>query len=524
MWKKITLAAMTAALLTGSLAGCGQTSDQILTNADGKRTISIMTAAYSPAVASDDAAENPIIAEVEDKLGVDIKLRFAASANYGEKVTAVMAADTYPNIMRLPSRTAAIIQNCRHGTFWDVTDEIKKKNPDGSYVYPNLAESNDETLHNMSIDGRVYGIYSARALGRNGVTIRKDWLKNIGYDHYPETLDEFYDVCDKFTHADPDGNGKDDTFGMILTSLATPIQVITIWAGAPNTYGVKDGQLVPAFYFDEYLEGLKFVKKLNDEGLVNQSWATYDPERWNEMMIAGQGGIIIDVADRARRVQNNMPDAKIGVFGAIAPKEGEKKRTLPTIGYNGFFAFPKASVKDEAELAECLSLLDAFESAEISDLMNRGIEGRHYEVVNGNYQKFKDENGKDITKYDKEFADLNQCLPLITGATNLNVPYATECAEEVDAIQKENVNYTVPNPAEPYVSNTAALMGSALDDIMTEANTKFILGNIDEAGWRAAIEQWKKKGGEKVIAELTEAFLADDSVDHETGLPLSKGE
>ena len=524
MWKKITLAAMTAALLVGSLAGCGQTSDQITTTADGKRTISIMTSNYSPAAASDDAAENPIIKEVENRLGVDIKIRFAASSNYGEKVTAAMAADTYPNIMKLPSRTAAIIQNCRHGTFWDVTDELKKKNPDGTYKYPNLAQSNDETLHNMSIDGRVYGVYSSRSLGRNGVTIRKDWLEKIGYDHYPETVDEFYDVCYKFTHNDPDGNGQDDTFGMILTSLATPIQVMTIWCGAPNTYGVKDGQLQPAFYFDEYLEGLNFVKKLNDEGLVNQSWATYDPERWNEMMISGQGGIIIDVSDRARRVQNNMPDAKIGVFGAVAPKAGEKKRTLPTIGYNGFFAFPKSSVKDEGELEECLTLLDRFEDADISDLMNKGIEGRHYEIVNGNYQKFKDEKGKDITKFDKEFADLNQCLPLITGATNLNVPFTTECAKEVDLIQKENVKYTVPNPAEPYVSNTAALMGTALDDIMTEANTKYILGNIDEAGWRAAVEQWKAKGGEKVIAELNEQFLADDSVDHETGLPLEKGE
>ena len=166
--------------------------------------------------------------------------------------------------------------------------------------------------------------------------------------------------------------------------------------------------------------------------------------------------------------------------------------------------------------------MDKFEDPDISDLMNKGIEGRHYEIVNGKYQKFKDENGKDITKYDKEFADLNQCLPLITGNTNLDVPFATKCAEEVDKVQKDNVNYTVANPAEPYVSNTAALMGTALDDIITEANTKFILGNIDEAGWRAAVEQWKVKGGEKVVAELDEAFQADDSVDHETGLPLEQ--
>ena len=31
-----------------------------------------------------------------------------------------------------------------------------------------------------------------------------------------------------------------------------------------------------------------------------------------------------------------------------------------------------------------------------------------------------------------------------------------------------------------------------------------------------------EKGGEKVVAELDEAFQADDSVDHETGLPLEQ--
>lgn len=519
MWKRIMLTLTAAALLTTGLAGCGSESDQITVNEQGQNVISIMTASYAVQPASDDAAENPIIAEVEKRLNTDIKIKFAASANYGEKVTAAMGADTYPNIMRVPDRTSAIIQNCRGGTFWDVTDYIKKtdpscvtaENPEG-YLYPNLAKANDEVLHNMSVDGRVYGLYSSRALGRNGGTIRKDWLKNIGYDHYPQTLDEFYDVCEKFTLNDPDGNGVDDTYGMIMSSYTAPISQVVIWAGAPNGYGIEDGKLKPAFMYDEYLKGLTLLRDMHAKGYINQNWATMDPEKWNEPMLNHRGGIILDVVDRARRVQNNMltqdPPKKdvIGVFAAVAPDENSERRVLPTTGFNGFYVFPKASVRTEEELHICLKFMNDLESPEIADLLQKGIEGRHYEIKDGVYTKFKDENGKDITTYDGEFADFNQLLTFINGESNLNVPFVHPTAEEVDAVQKDNENYTIANPAAPYISKTASLQGSALDDIINEANTKYIKGDIDEAGWRAAIEEWKKKGGEKVIAELNEAY------------------
>jgi len=516
MWKRISTIAIAAALLTGMLVGCSSTSDEIKTNPDGKRTISIMAPGAQAQSASDDAAKNPIIAQVEEKLGVDLKLRFAASSNFNEKVTATMAADTYPNILKIPSKSSAIIQNCRHGTFWDITGKVTEKNADGSYRWPNLAQSNPVILHNISVDGKVYGVYTARPLGRNAATIRKDWMEKVGYKDFPQTVDEFIDLCRKFKNEDPDGDGEDNTTALIMASFPQQIQMFLVWNGAPNAYGVDaNGELKPAFYFPEYLDGLKKLKMMNDEKLMNQGWATYDPQKLDELFLNGRGGIILDVADRARRDQNKMPEARVSVFGSLAPKEGEQKRVLPTTGHNGFFAFPHASVKNVEELDECLTLLDRFEDAEISDLMQKGIEGRHYNIVNGLYQKPKLPNGKDDTSNDREFADLNQTMPLITGNTNIQSTYATECAKEVEEVQDDNENYLVLNPAEPYISNTASLMGSALDDVISEANTKFILGELDEEGWKKAVREWQNKGGLRVVEEMNEAYKMDDTVDRE---------
>ncbi|MDD6485243.1 MAG: extracellular solute-binding protein [Clostridiales bacterium] len=507
MWKKITLTVCAAALLAGSLAGCGNSADSLTYDEQGRPIVTIMTQSFSAESASDDASKNPVIKEVEDKIGADLRIKWISSSNYGEKVTATMAAGTYPLIMRISDRSSAIIANCRHDTFWEVGDLMLDESK-----FPNLSKANKDVMHNMSVDGKVYGVYSARDLGRNGVSIRKDWLDNLGLD-YPETVEEFKEVCRAFTEDDPDGNGQKDTYGLIMTSYTTPIKDICVWAGAPNGYGFNEetGELEPAFYFDEYLEGLKVVKWLYDNQYMNTNWATMDSNDWNNPFLNGQGGIIIDVCDRARRLATNIapkdPNAVVGVFGAVAPKEGEEKRSRPTTGYNGFFAFPKDAVKTEEELEVCLGILDKIEAPEVADLLAYGIEGRQYQIVNGEYQKFKNDKGEDDKTHDGEFADLNQIQPFINPvSSNLKIPYATETAKWVDEVMADNAKYSVSDPSAPYISNTYALKGTSLDSIMSEADTKFIKGDFTEEQWKAAREEWKAKGGDDIVKEYNEAY------------------
>ena len=331
MWKKIILTFCAAAMLTGSLAGCGNSADSLTYDDQGRPIISIMTQSYNAKSASDDAAENPIVAEIEKKLNVDLRFKWISSSNYGEKVTATMGAGTYPLIMRVNDRNAAIIANCRGGTFWEVGDLMLDEEK-----FPVLSKANRQVMNNMSVDGKVYGVYTARDLGRNGASIRKDWLENLGLD-YPETIEEFREVVRAFTEDDPDGNGKDDTYGLIMTAHTAPIKDVTVWSGAPNGYGMNEetGQLEPEFFFEEYLDGLKLLKEFYDNQWMNTNWATMDANKWNEPFLLGQGGIIIDVCDRARRLQTNIveknPDAVVGVFGSVAPKAGEKKRAKPRL-------------------------------------------------------------------------------------------------------------------------------------------------------------------------------------------------
>ena len=64
-----------------------------------------------------------------------------------------------------------------------------------------------------TFDGAMYGLPDPGALPQtDALVIRQDWLDKLSLTS-PKTLDEFMTVAKAFTFDDPDGNGKQDTYG-----------------------------------------------------------------------------------------------------------------------------------------------------------------------------------------------------------------------------------------------------------------------------------------------------------------------
>lgn len=492
-WKKITALACLTAVGASVLAGCGGGSATKIDKANPK--ITIMTESYQ----MDPATEaSPVYQALEKALGTKLDIQFTANTGYSEKVTAAMGSGSYPHAMLVKDRNSSIIQNSRAGSFWEIGGKIKD-----AAKFPNLSQANDVILNNTSIDGKVYGLYRGRELGRAGVTIRKDWLENL-HMSVPTTIDELYEVLKAFKEKDPDGNGQNDTFGMIVTTSPSTLDPLAIWFGAPNGWGEDaNGELQPAFMTDEYMEALKFMKKLYDEKLINQDFATYDASKWDEQFLQGKAGMIIDVADRARRVATNMQDnegKQVGVFGYVKKDAASEPKTLPTTGYSGYFVFPKKAVADEEDLDFILGVFDKMNTQEAQTLLNWGIEGRQYTVNDDGTITLTDDKA-----LQKEYADLNQ-ISAGAGEEGRKQKYATKVAERIDEVYAENRQYVVPNPAEALISDTYSRNGVNLDAIIKEAKTKFIAGQLDEAGWKTEIERWKTQGGNDYIKEINEQY------------------
>ncbi len=503
--KRIITAVIASALIAGVAAGCGSGA-QVLDLTAETPTVRLMTSAYQSKSAGEDSA---VYQALEEYLGVDLDLVRIYSNNYDEKVTATMGAGDRPMLMRVGSKTSSVIQNSRAGTFWEVGDKMMD-----SEKYPYLSQANPMINHNIAIDNKIYGLYCARDLGRAGVSIREDWLDNLGMD-YPTTIAEFEEVLRAFTEDDPDGNGIDDTYGMIVTSYSGPLDNLIVWCGAPNEWGYNEEtqRLEPDFMFPEYMDALNLIKKWFQAGYINQDMATRSSDKWDEDFLAGNAGVIIDVADRARRLQTNIasadPDAVVGIFGSVAVDENSERRVKPTTGYNGFFVVPTASVPTEEGLEFILSVCDKMLSPDGADLINYGIKDRNYVIDEEGYldQTPSNENASLAAEY----ADLNQITTLIGGQTNLKTRYLTKVAEDVELVMEDNANYAVANPAESYVSQAYSLSGTQMDAIISEANTKYMTGQITEEEWQSSITRWEKMGGSTVIEEMNEAYDADTS-------------
>ncbi|MBB6693377.1 extracellular solute-binding protein [Cohnella xylanilytica] len=519
------LAAGTAAL--ASVAGCGSDdndngsnsasappsassagSSSQGTSAGKPLDLSIMLPIFKTNYPKDDG---PVTTEIEKRTNTNIHFQWVPNASYGDKFNITLASGKLPTIIMVGSpKEPSFVNAARSGAFWDLTDYLK------DYKY--LSQSNEVILNNSSIDGRNYGVYRSRALGRNGINYRKDWLEAVGLQP-PKTIVDFYNMLKAFKEKDPDGNGKDDTYGMVLVKWtggwASGFDTIKLWFGAPNKWGVADGKLVPEHETPEYLEALRFMKKLYDEKLINEDFAVFDSAKWNDPVVNNQAGVIVDVTDNAARLddkiraamaQQGKDDPNAQYMDNMIGVEGDHGlRALPTSGFSGMLAIPKSTVKTEEELKRVLAFIDQLNDPEIQTLAGYGLEGKHY-TLDGEAIVIS----KDTALLESEVEGLNQMVPYIGAVASRNVKQ-TPLREKTTQIQKEAEKYIVANPAEPFISTVYSQKGQQLDNIVNDARIKFIVGQTDEAGLKAAFETWRKSGGDDLVKEMNELYAAAGS-------------
>ncbi|AEI44152.1 extracellular solute-binding protein [Paenibacillus mucilaginosus] len=509
-WRKWTASFLVTVLSLSTLAACssggkeaapasGAAGGAASGSGSGPYKLNIMLPTFKTTFPKDNS---PVVQELNKYLNAEMHLEWVPNNSYPEKLNITLASGKLPTIMVIDSKSPSFINAARTGAFWELGPYLKD--------YPNLSKANPIVLNNSSIDGKNYGIYRTRALARNGIMYRKDWLENVGLQE-PKTIDDFYNILKAFATKDPDKNGKNDTYGMVISKFTGPFEIMQTWFGVPNKWGPDaSGQLLPAHLFPEYMDSLKFFKKLYDEKLINADFAVMDTGKWNDPVVNGQAGVIVDVTDNAGRLEDKIhaalekagKDDKSKQFMDIVDTvEGPKgKKNLPTSGYSGVIAISKTGAKTEEDLKKALTFLDKLNDEKAQILAGNGIEGMHYKKVEGGIEPVKDP-----AKLEGEVEGLNQMLTFLPEDRTLKV-VQTPLRQKITKVQKEAEQHIVPNPAEPLVSNVYSQKGPQLDTMISDARTKFIVGQIDEAGFKAAVELWRKSGGDEYVKEINELY------------------
>lgn len=430
--------------------------------------------------------DNPVIVKLQEYTNTELNITWVPSSAYNDKVATMLASNDLPKVLMVTNDKDPLLRNSiRSGMFWELGPYLK--------AYPNLGSKLEQAqLSNSSVDGKTYGLYRTRDLARRALIFRQDWLDNLGLKP-PQTMDEMYEVLKAFTYNDPDKNGKNDTIGLVDYKGLDKATTVAAWYGAPNGWSA-DG--TPDFATDGYMKMMNFYKRLYDEKILNQDFGIMEESQKHDAFMKGKAGaklhILGDLQDIGKfdPMFKLFPEAKIDAVSLLSGTDG--KRSIAENGYTGIFLIPKTTVKTEDELKRILTYFDKLLDKNMQNLFVHGVEGVDYKVTDGKAERLKPE--------DPTNRRVGWELGLYRGDA---LPKATMRAEEAKAngMLVDNAKVAVVNPFAPLDSPTFLEKGAKLQKMIDDARIKYIMGIIDEAGWKAVIEQWRKEGGAKMIEE-----------------------
>jgi putative aldouronate transport system substrate-binding protein len=499
-------AAATVLIASSVLAGCGKSNENTGTSGTASPAPSAAPLKFSMMLdfsgKEQPKPDNPVVQAIEKYTNTKLDITEIPSNDFCAKLPVVIASGDMPEVIvscGSPSQPY-LVNAAQAGAFWDITPYIKD--------YPNLSKMPLVSYDNIKIGGKIYGIPRYRPISRYVFTYRQDWLINVGMKP-PTSIDEFYNILKAFTNNDPDKNGKNDTYGissMISNTSFSPDFGLIF--GAPNNWAVKDGKFIKAEETPEYLEGLKFTKKLYDEKLLNQDFASVDRPKYEGEFENGKAGVINATTNNMlafeTRVQSHNKAAKIDGVSALQGQSG--KRTVADRGSNGILMFPKSKVKTEAQLKQLLGFFDKLSDKPMVDLLEWGIQGTHYDLKDGKAVRTNQQS------YDNEvrfpYSLLLETTPVADIKTPGTVDPTTQSSLDIEA---DNSKYAVVDPAMVLISETWNKQGQELLQILNDAKVKFVMGKIDQNGWNQAVAQYKKTGGDKAAQEFAAEYAKSQS-------------
>lgn len=480
--------------LVSLLSGCINRDRQLQASDSDRPYLSVLVPLHFPQPPSKE-----MVAKIEELTDVRLDLRWVSEGVYTDKMLTGLTTNSLAKVSFVKVSDYHMVKNAiRSDVFWEI----------GPYLaeFPNLSKLDPNILDQTAVDGKIYGLYTERPSSRQGVILRKDWLERLGLEE-PKTLDELYEVLRQFTYGDPDGNGEQDTLGVVdRNDLVYGIfKTLSSYFGTPNNWKIEDGKVIPEFMTDEYLTTMNFMKKLYDEKLINSDFPLTSKEVQRDRFIRGEAGVLIgsmtDVQRLAIEARAINPDADFTLVNRIKGPYGYKVWSIPN--FNGLYLFSKKMIPTEQDLRDALRFFDRTMDRDVANLMKYGFEGRHYRT----------ENGMVILPEETSQLRVNEVNPLyslmIADISNPNImevaqkEHLTQIAEQ---LSKDNEAFLVDDPTVRLSSPTYDEKSAELSTIISDATYNYILGRIDAEGFHQEIERWKQSGGQVVIREFEEAL------------------
>jgi len=338
-----------------------------------------------------DASTDAMIQAIQDEIGITLTPKWVTWADAGEKYKLWAVAGELPDFM------GTLLDELTYQNW--IKQGILRSLPEDLSSYPNISEVfSREDVQILAIDDKYYTFprqlspYPEGA--ETGFLIRKDWMEQAGLD-MPATYDDFIGTIKTLQSMDMDGNGKNDTNGIMVKSARywDPMIQSDMPYFRNKFWKNVDGEWRPYFMLSEMKDAIVNMGELYSDGVLYKDFMLLKDQNVGlEKFCYGNTAALTVQVDSPRLQQvkdawtKYNPEKEFSDCVAIvdtfpfASEDGNRyaRGTKSYWAYNYF-----NGEVDDAKMGKILDLHEFMLSEKGSDLWYLGFEGKDYAVENG---------------------------------------------------------------------------------------------------------------------------------------------
>lgn len=380
----------------------------------------------------------------------------------------------------------------------------------------------------VTIDGAMYGLPDPGALPQtDGLVIRKDWLDKLGLQS-PKTLDEVMTVLKAFTFNDPDGNGKNDTYGFCAyiegtglanAGLGTRFEWVYGAYGVAGVWNLSSADAVALNVRNpNFMKATEYIKQLNDAKVIDPDWPTLKKDEFRARWKQGKCGMLhenfaaLATKSNYKDFDENFPDGEWAVMDAPTGPDGKASENA-VLKSARIYAISQKAI-DAGKGPAIVRFLEWTASDEGYYLLGFGVKGVNYNLDDKGFITTKDLDPA-AAWTSKEAQPLTQLANMVYIFTDVEMQarypaYKTKNGRDIDPKA-----YYAAFLKQPYTESTGAAVinppANAADFVRfySENIVQFVLGQkpLTEDSWNEFVAGLDGLGAKDLEASAKQTLL-----------------
>lgn len=536
---------MSTVMITALLSGCGGNSQQAAAEKSAETAAKATTAANvteAATVSAEEKAMYPIEGDVTLTLAIKDMAAVTSSGAKNvmdtplgeawQKATGVnidviqMAGDDAFSLMfaggELPDIIGYRFDGYSGGAARAIEDGIILPLNDYVEYCPDLMEvlnSNEDyyrgaTTNGGLIIGAPFVRSDALLRVQQGFIIRKDMLDKVGKD-LPVTVDDLYEILVAFR----DELGVEAPLSMTNGYLKNTVKY-GAWSSAfgqvTGDFYQKDGVVYCGYAENEYKDLLTFLNKLYGEKLLDNNFQALDTNTQRANFMNGKSGITFDLIGGGLggflSTMEDDPEFDATGFASLVAKEGDRPYSSQT--QNSITGYYFVVTPDCKDVEAAVKFLNYCYTEEGTMLLNYGIEGESYEIIDGvpTYTELitKNPNGLTMQQALAQYTLTWDQGPLVQQREYIEQyagrPQQQETLKrwvETDVDKYRIPTFEIP---EEYVSEYSRLT-SDIDTYRNEMLVRYVTGDADLANYESEYLATLNELGIERLTEIVQIGL-----------------